>query len=98
MPAISASKATFVADLQAAFNQLIGAKLALADLVNFYFKNGFNSGGSNPIADGDVSGNGLTAAKVAGAITLAQQLANFFGNSAVTTGDYEATAQAIRTS
>jgi len=94
---VSASKANFVGDLQAAFNLLIQAKLQCADLVNYYFKNGFNAGGSNPIADGDVSVYGLTAAKVGSAVTLMQQLANFFGNAAVTTGDYEATAQTIRT-
>jgi hypothetical protein len=95
--ALSASKATFVADLQTAINNLITAKNALADQVNTYFKNGFNGGGSNPISDNDVSANNLTAARVAGGITLAQQLANFFGNQAVTPADYEATAQQLRT-
>lgn len=95
--AISGNKATFVGDIQLAINNLIAAKLALADLVNAYFKNGFNAGGSNPIADPDVSAYGLTAAKVASGITLAQQLANLFGNQAVAQGDYEATAQQLRT-
>jgi hypothetical protein len=35
---------------------------------------------------------------VTSAVTMCQQLANFFGNIAVTTGDYESTAQTIRTS
>jgi hypothetical protein len=93
----SASKGQFVGDLQTCFNGLIQAKQQAADLVNYYFKNGFNAGGSNPIADGDVSAYGLTAAKVASAVTLMQQLASFFANAAVTTGDYEATVQAVRT-
>jgi hypothetical protein len=95
--ALSGNKATFVADLQGAVNQLIQGKNALADLVNYYFKNGFHSTGANPIADADVSAHGLTAAKVAAGITLAQQLSNFFGNQAVAAGDYEATAQTLRT-
>jgi hypothetical protein len=94
----SATKATFVADLQAAVNQLLSAKNSLADLVNCYFKNAFNAGAANQIVDGDVSAYNLTAAKVANGITMSQQLANFFANAGVTTGDYESTAQQLRTS
>lgn len=92
----SASKATFIDNLQSYANLLLQAKLGFEDLVDTYFKNGFNSGGANEIVNGDVSANNLTAAKVASAITMAQQLANFFGNAAVTQGDYEATLQQIR--
>ena len=94
----SATKQTFVADLQTACNLMIQAKQLFADASNYYFKAGFNSGGANPITNSDVSANGLTAAQVAAGITFATQLANLFGNSAVTTGDYEATVQQLRTS
>lgn len=93
----SATKAQFVADLQTYVNLLIQAKLGLADAVNTYFKNGFNSGGSNPIATADVAGNNLTPSQVASGVTMAQQLANFFGDEAVTQGDYESTVQQLRT-
>jgi hypothetical protein len=93
----SASKSQLVADLQTYVNLLVQAKLGLADVVNNYFKNGFNSGGGSQIVDGDVTASNLTASKVASGITMAQQLANFFGNAAVTQGDYESTLQQIKT-
>lgn len=94
----SATKQQFVGNLQSYVNMIIQAKLGLADAVNTYFKNGFDSGGANAIADSDVAANNLTAAKVAAGITFAQQLANLFGNAAVTQGDYESTVQELRTS
>ena len=54
-------------------------------------------GGSNQIVDADVSSLDIKAADVASGITLGQQLANFLANSAVTTGNYQATVNALRT-
>ena len=66
------------------------------DFDKIYFDRGYNSGGADPIADEDVSGLGITAANVASGITLSQQLVNFFGNAAVTQGDYQSTINALR--
>lgn len=69
----------------------------VADVDSLYFDNGYNSGGSDPIVDADLAAfNGLTAAQVGSVITAFQQLDNFFNNSAVTTGDYAVTFNAVR--
>ena len=68
----------------------------LADLTDVYFDRGYDSGGSDPIVDGDITDLNKTAAEVALMITLAQQFANFVNNSAVTTGDYDSTLSAMR--
>jgi hypothetical protein len=68
----------------------------LANLETVYFDRGYNGGGSNPITDEDLTSLGYTAANLANLITLIQQLNNFLGNSAVTSGDYDATLNAVR--
>ena len=60
-------------------------------LTGQYFDLGYNSGGSDPIVDGDlINFNGIVAADVTNAITALEQLTNYFSNSAVTQGDYAA--------
>jgi hypothetical protein len=95
--AVSASKTQFVNNIQILANQLESARVLADEIATAYFKMGFNGGGSNPIVDADVTGNGLTAAKVSNLVTLAQQLGNFFGNAAVTQADYRATLDQTRT-
>jgi len=63
----------------------------LEDLNSVYFDRGYNGGGSDPIVDGDVSDLDLTAADIAGMVTIAQQFRNFLNNVAVVTGDYNST-------
>jgi hypothetical protein len=69
---------------------------AIADLENEYFDNGYDGAGADSIIDADVAAHDITAAQFTSYITLMQQLKNFFGNSAVTTGDYAATLNALR--
>lgn len=92
-----ANKITFVEKLQAAATLLAQVADAFADLESVYFDRGFNSGGANAIADADIAGTGLTAAQVGSGITLAQQVSKFVNNQAVTTGDYDATINTLRT-
>lgn len=94
----SASKAQFITNMQTLANGLESDRAIAEQLVNMYFNAGFNAGGANPIVDVDVTGNGLTAAKVTAMVTLLQQLARFFGNQAVTTGAYQTTNDQMRTS
>lgn len=75
---------------------LVRAINTASDTEQIYFDEGFNSGGADPIVDGDVSGLGVTAAQLAAFITLSQQLQNFADNAAVTTGDYRATLNGLR--
>jgi len=61
-----------------------------------YFDRGYNSGGSDPIIDDDISGLFVTADEVDSFITLIENLEKFFDNQAVTTGDYEASLNKFR--
>ena|SRR5579859_6804725 len=93
----SATKSQFVTDCQVAANNAETLRIQMEEIATAYFKMGFNSGGSQPIVDADVSGNNLTAAKIASFITLAQQIGNLFGNAAVTQADYRSTNDQMRT-
>jgi hypothetical protein len=93
----SGSKTQFAADMQQFANAAEALRIQAEELATQYFKDGFNSGGSHPIADADVAALGLTAAQIASGITECQQVGNFFGNTAVTTGDYRSTNDQLRT-
>jgi hypothetical protein len=92
-----ATKLTLAGQAQASATTMAQIGEDLASLVDVYFDRGYDSGGSNPIIDDDLASLGITAAQLAALITLAQQLANFLGNSAVATADYGATLNASRT-
>ena len=92
-----ASKLKFADKAQDISTRLAAIIDEAADMDTVYFDRGYNSGGGDPIADADVSSLGITAADVGDFITLAQQLANFANNAAVTQGDYDATLNKMRT-
>jgi hypothetical protein len=92
-----ATKLTWAGQAQTGATDLAQVADKLADLETVYFDRGYDSGGSNPITNDDVSSLGITATDLANLITLIQQLNNFLGNSAVTTGDYDATLNTVRT-
>ena len=92
-----ANKVEFAQDIQEFHTKLAQLFIDAPDLESVYFDRGYNGGGGDPIVDGDVSGLGITAANVASGITLIQQLQNFANNASVTTGDYSATANNLRT-
>jgi hypothetical protein len=92
-----ATKLTWGNQAQADATALAQVADRLANIETVYFDRGYNSGGSNPIIDDDVSSLNITAADLASLITLIQQLNNFLGNSAVTAGDYDATLNTVRT-
>jgi hypothetical protein len=91
-----ASKITWGTQAQTDATTLAQVADRLANLESVYFDRGYNSGGSDPIGDIDVASLGVTAAQLGSLITLIQQLNNFLGNSAVTTADYDATLNAVR--
>jgi hypothetical protein len=94
---VSASKGQFLTNVQILGNTLEAARVLSEQLVNMYFNAGFNSGGSNPIIDADGTSYGLTPAEVAAEISVAQALANFFGNASVATGNRQIINDAVRT-
>ena len=91
------SKANFVEQIQATATQIAQAADRLDDLITVFFDRGYGVGGAQEIQDEDIAAQGVTAAQVAGVITLGQQLANFRNNAAVVTGDYDAILNAART-
>jgi 23S rRNA maturation mini-RNase III len=92
-----ATKLTWAGQAQAQATTLAQIGDQLANLETVYFDRGYDGGGSNPITNDDVVSLNITAADLAALITLIQQLNNFLGNSAVTTGDYDATLNTVRT-
>lgn len=93
-----ADKSTYVRKLMDAATRLSQVANEFGDLVSVYFDRGYNSGGSDELVDGDIaSGLGITAVDVGNGVTLAQQLDNFLNNASVSTGDYDATLNKLRT-
>lgn len=93
-----ADKNTYIQRLMDASTKLAQVSNDFEDLVSAFFDRGYNSGGVNEILDGDIStGLGISASDVSSAITLAQQLANFLNNAAISTGDYDVTLNKLRT-
>lgn len=90
------TKLTFAGQSRAIANTIASLDHDLEALNTVYFKRGYNSGGSDPIFDGDVSELDLTAADIAGMVTIAQQFRNFLDNIAVVTGDYNSTVSNTR--
>lgn len=56
----------------------------------------FDRAYSGTITDADIAGSGLTVAQLTDAIVLFEQLLKFRDNQAVTTGDYGATLNRLR--
>jgi hypothetical protein len=91
-----ATKITWATQAQADATSLAQVADKLANLETVYFDRGYDSGGGDPIVDGDVASLGITAVQLGALITLIQQLNNFLGNSAVTAADYDSTLNAVR--
>ena len=91
-----ATKITWATQAQVDATTLAQVADRLANLETVYFDRGYNSGGSDPIGDGDVVTLGITAAQLGSLVTLIQQLNNFLGNVAVITADYDSTLNVVR--
>ncbi len=89
-------KDAFASRLRNLANQLGNQYSQLAEMQEMYFDRGYDSVGSDPIIDADVSSQEIDAATIAAMMTCVAQMNNFFGNSAVTTGDYGATINQTR--
>ena len=91
-----ANKTTFTTQMKVDITELANLYNSLRDAVDVFFDRGYNSGGADPIVDGDITDLDVTAANVGSAITLTQQLTNFFENAAVAQGDYDLTLSVMR--
>jgi hypothetical protein len=90
-----ATKLTFASKAQDLATILAQASNDLDDLVTVYFDEGFDSGGADPIANGDIESLGITAVELGSMITFA--LNDFLNNAAVATLDRDPTLNAMRT-
>jgi hypothetical protein len=91
-----ANKIQFAKKVQAINTTIAQLFLDTKDLDGVYFSEGFDSAGSDPITDGDLTSLGITAAELAAGDTLFQQIQNLRNGDPVTAGDYQATVNALR--
>ena len=92
-----ATKLTFSSKAQSLATTLAQASNDLDDLVTVYYDEGFNSGGADPIANGNIESLGITAVELGNMITFAEQFNDFLNNAAVATLDRDPTLNAMRT-
>jgi len=92
-----ASKETLAISAQKATNNLVKALSDIEGARSAYFSRGYDSAGSDPIVDGDISMLGISAVDLAAFVTMATQLLNFTNNVAVTQADYQITIDNMRT-
>ena len=91
-----ANKIEFAKNVQAINTTIAQLFLGTKDLDSVYFSEGFDGAGTDPIINADIVSLGITAAELGLGITLFQQIQNLRNNEAVTTGDYQATVNALR--
>ena len=72
------------------------ARAKLDDLVTLYFDRGYNSGGSDPIVDGDLTAVGITAVQLGDMINFGQQLATWLDNADPLNADWDSTLNKVR--
>lgn len=89
-------KLSFTQNLQGKISALAGAADELKNLYDLYFDRGYNSGGSDPIVDGDITDTEITASDVAAAITFIENFDKLLNNQDPTNGDYDATLNKVR--
>lgn len=94
---MSTKKIQFLQRIQAEATSIIQAIEGIKTTTDIYFDRGYNSGGANELIDADIVGYDVVAADITNFITLAQQLDNFANNGAVSTGDYAANLNKLRT-
>jgi len=90
------NKVKFATKIQESSTTVAQALASAKNIYSVYFDRGYSAGGSDPIIDEDLLSLGLTAADLASFITMADQLAKFFNNEAVTTGDYDSIVNKLR--
>jgi len=90
------SKITFTTKFQDAVTQLAQLLSSLDAFWTTYYKREYNTGAANEITNVDIEALEITAADIAAAITLVEQLRNFRDNQPVLQGDYAATLAKVR--
>jgi hypothetical protein len=91
------SKVAFAQEAQVLCTDLAEVSERMTSVFNTYFDRGYNSGGADPIVDGDLTSLGVTASQIAAFITLAENINKFFDNQASLQSDYGSTINGLRT-
>ena len=89
-------KITFAQKVQGIVTSLVQQNNTSKDLTEYFFDKGYNGGGADPITDADLAPLKISLADFTSAITLLQQIQNFFNNASVIQGDYYTSANKIR--
>jgi hypothetical protein len=92
-----ASKQEYAQAAQAVTTTLAQVADKMEDMVTVYFDRGYGAGGAKEITDADLAALGITAAELAGFITVAEQVGKLLNNQEVTEGDYDSTLNKLRT-
>lgn len=94
---MTTEKQRYANEVQANASNLDVVRSNIKEIVGTYYDLGYNDVGSNPILDGDIlTIVNFDATDLAGYITVAQQLTNFFENTALTPADYGSNVNKIR--
>ena len=75
-------KVDYVLAARAAITQFAEAAERIAELDAIFTDSGYESGGSDPIVDGDLTGHDMTAAQLTAVHTFAGQLDTFYAPKA----------------
>ena len=89
-------KETFATQCRDLSTTLAVARNQARDLHKKFFDKTWNTG-AGQIVDADIASVQISRADIDVFITMAEQIGNFFGNLAVTTADYQATLNKMRT-
>jgi len=91
-------KKAFIIELIRNAQELAPIMGRLGDQKKEYLDNGYQAGGSNEILDADLQSHDMTVTEFNNYVSMLQELINFFGNSAVTQGDYSSVINRMRRS
>ncbi len=76
--------------------EMKGVADKFAALHSYYFDNGLNAAGSDPITDQDVAQTGITAAKIGDVINFAGHMATWLNGGDPFNADWDATLNQAR--
>lgn len=91
-----ANKLDFANEIIQKSTEMMGLAKDLSDLNEFYFDNGLDSGGADPIIDDDVSESDITAAEIADVVNFAGYLSTWLNNGVPFQADWSATLNKVR--
>ena len=93
---MSSQKVQYVQSMISAVTELDNLRTRLMEQYGMYWARGYNSGGSDPIADADIASLERTATQVSNIITMIDNINKLLSNQTPITGDYDTTINTFR--